>query len=161
MKITKDDIAPIAKGGTFLATGGDDTLISHIIIEEVLDHHGEVSRLFDGKVVDVERKFEGGYDIGRLKVEPFGGADTFEIAFKNEYLTAIAGERILALTPDLICLIDHENAQPITAETLRYGQRVTVVGIGAPESMRTAKALEFLSPKYFGSLYDSTPIESL
>ena len=41
-------------------------------------------------------------------------------------------------------------AEPITTETLRYGQRVTVVGISTPALMRTPAALAMFGPAAFG-----------
>jgi len=59
---------------------------------------------------------------------------TLTIDFQNENLIARqqgsdGGERILAVVPDLICIVDSETAAPVTTEVLRYGLRVTVLGI--------------------------------
>jgi DUF917 family protein len=123
-------------------------------------HYGEVHHLCDGKVIDMERRVEGGYDFGTLRIQPFdAGQASVQIHIKNEYLVALQGDRALATTPDLICLLDIETGRPITAETLRYGQRVGVLAIGAPALMRTERALEVVSPRNFGLDYDYVPIE--
>lgn len=123
-------------------------------------HYGEVHHLCDGKVIDMERRVEGGYDFGVLRIQPFDPAqEPVTIHIKNEYLVALQGDRALATTPDLICLLDIETGRPITAETLRYGQRVGVLAIGAPALMRTNRALAVVSPRNFGLDYDYVPIE--
>ncbi|MEO0422519.1 MAG: DUF917 domain-containing protein [Pseudomonadota bacterium] len=124
-------------------------------------HYGEVHVLTTGKVTDIERRVEGGYDFATLQVQPFAGGVPVQVGIKNEYLLATAGERVLATTPDLICALDLETGLPITAETLRYGQRLQLLAIGAPARMRTAKALEFVAPRNFGFDQVYVPIETL
>jgi DUF917 family protein len=67
----------------------------------------------------------------------------------------------VAITPDLIVLIDAENAQPITAETIQYGTRVVVLGMKAHKQWRTEKGIELAGPKKFGYKENYTPIEEL
>ena len=124
-------------------------------------HYGEVRKIFEGKVTDIARRMEGGYDYGDLRLAPFDNAAAMEIRIKNEYLLALRGREPVAMTPDLICVLDMETGRPITAETLRYGQRVTVIAIGAPALMRTPRALEVVAPRNFGFDYDYTPLEAL
>ncbi|MEM8920531.1 MAG: DUF917 domain-containing protein, partial [Pseudomonadota bacterium] len=125
-------------------------------------HYGEVRKIFEGKVVDIARRVQGGYDYGDLRLASFDADDApMEIRIKNEYLLALQDGQPVAMTPDLICVLDNETGQPITAETLRYGQRVTVIAIGAPELMRTPRALEVVSPRNFGFEFDYVPIEEL
>ena len=72
---------------------------------------------------------------------PAADGSTFEIAFQNENLIARRDGEVVAIVPDLICVVDHESAEPITTEGLRYGQRVRVLGISTPDMMRTPAAL--------------------
>ncbi|MEM9388157.1 MAG: DUF917 domain-containing protein [Pseudomonadota bacterium] len=124
-------------------------------------HYGEVHVLTTGKVIDIARRVEGGYDFATLQVQPFAGGAPVSVAIKNEYLLATSGDAVLATTPDLICALDLETGRPITAETLRYGQRLQLLAIGAPARMRTARALEVVAPRNFGFDVDYVPIESL
>jgi uncharacterized protein len=118
--------------------------------------------LFDGKVVDIERNMVGGYNQGSGVLE---GIDDFvktaSFAFQNEYLYVRQGERLLAIVPDLIAFLDRETADPITCETVRYGQRVRVIGIASAAQLRTADALSVCGPRGFGLTDAYTPIESL
>jgi DUF917 family protein len=65
----------------------------------------------------------------------------------------------VAIVPDLICVVDHETAEPITTEGLRYGQRVRVLGISTPDMMRTPAALDAFGPTAFGLSEPFTPVE--
>ncbi len=76
--------------------------------------------LFDGKVVDVERRTVDGFAKGRAVVQ---GARRLraEIAFQNENLVARRDGRLVAVVPDLICVLDAETAEPITTERCATG----------------------------------------
>ncbi len=129
-------------------------------------HYGAVRTLFTGKVVDMARRVVGGYDVGEARLTSFDDPDHhMVISIKNEYLLAMSEKgkdrRPAAMTPDLISLLDHETGRAITAETLRYGQRVTVLGVGAPALMRTPRALEVVAPRNFGFDMPYTPIEEI
>ena len=76
-------------------------------------------------------------------------------------IAARKGDKILAMVPDLVCILDRETAEPITTEALKYGQRVRVVGVSVPPVMRTPEALAVFGPKYFGVSDTYTPIEDL
>jgi uncharacterized protein len=110
-------------------------------------------RLFHGKIVDVERRLLGGFARGVLQLEGSGpdAGRALRIDFQNENLIARTDEgEILAVVPDLICLVDEDSAEPITTEVLRYGLRVVVLGIPAPEMLKTPEALAVVGPAAFG-----------
>ena len=110
-------------------------------------------RLFHGKITDVERRLEGGFARGMVVI---AGADedegrTLHIDFQNENLIARDGQgAVLAVVPDLICIVDQDSAEPITTELLRYGLRVAVLAIPAPELLKTPEALAVVGPAAFG-----------
>jgi DUF917 family protein len=52
--------------------------------------------------------------------------------------------------PDLIAVLDAESAEPLTAEMLSYGQRVTVIGYSAAPIMRRPESLAVFGPRLFG-----------
>ena len=117
--------------------------------------------LFDGKIVDLERETRGGFSVGRVAIEGFGGAARMELEFQNENLIARRDGEVLALVPDLITVMDLETADSITTERLKYGQRVKVVGAAAPAMLREARALAFVGPAAFGFGEAYQPIETL
>src|SRR5215204_6432808 len=110
-------------------------------------------RLFHGKIVDVERRLLGGFARGVLQLEGTGvdSGRSLRIDFQNENLIARTDDgEILAVVPDLICLVDEDSAEPVTTEILRYGLRVTVLGIPAPGMLKTPDALAVVGPEAFG-----------
>lgn len=124
--------------------------------------YGDLFHLYTGKVVDSTSKVIGGFDIGEATIASFDGSmEPLTITIKNEYLVARVGERIVASVPDLITILDYETSTPINAERLRYGQRVTVYGVGCPDFYRTDHSLQFVSPRCFGFDFDYQPIEKL
>jgi Uncharacterized conserved protein len=142
--------------------------------------------LFVGKVTDVERRTTEGFAKGRAVISALDagaeiragagiGADaavgggradgradgrTLEISFQNENLVARRDGEVVAIVPDLICVVDVETAEPITTEGLRYGQRVRVLGISTPEMMRTPDALKAFGPTAFGLSEAFVPVEA-
>ncbi|WP_138444654.1 DUF917 domain-containing protein [Sinomonas susongensis] len=121
--------------------------------------YAHVRELFVGKVTDVERRTTDGFAKGRAVISGTGDGEDFEIEFQNENLIARRGGEVVAIVPDLVCVVDHESAEPITTEGLRYGQRVRVLGISTPEMMRTPEALEAFGPSSFGLKEDFAPVE--
>lgn len=117
--------------------------------------------LFDGKIVDLERETRGGFSVGRVAIEGFGGTGRMELEFQNENLIARRDGAVVALVPDLITVMDLETADSITTERLKYGQRVKVVGAAAPAMLREARALAFVGPAAFGFAEAYQPIETL
>jgi DUF917 family protein len=124
--------------------------------------------LFDGKVVSVERRTEGGWVRGHALIAGLGAqsARRVRVDFQNEHLLAREGvgpngefDRILASTPDLIAVMDTETGTPITTEGLRYGQRVTIIGIPCQPIWRTPRGLELAGPRYFRWEIDYVPLE--
>ncbi|MFG2001602.1 hypothetical protein ACGFNU_20870 [Spirillospora sp. NPDC048911] len=83
-------------------------------------------RLLTGKVVDVRRL--------RPRTGPPDG-------------------EIVATTPDLICVLGTDSGEPVTTEGLRYGLRVTVLGVPCDPRWLTPGGLELAGPRYFG--YDT------
>ena len=66
-------------------------------------------------------------------------AGCIRLEFQNENLVALERGRVLASVPDLITVLDSETADAILTETIRYGQRVTVVAfacylVGGPSA---------------------------
>ena len=108
--------------------------------------------LFRGKVQDVERRTTEGFLRGRATLE---GLDedrgrSFALAFQNEFAVGWLDGEPRVMTPDLICVMDTLSGEAIGTETLRYGQRVSVVALPAPPVLLTPKGLEHVGPRAFG-----------
>jgi len=124
--------------------------------------YGILKHLYTGKVVDIERKVVGGFDVGEAVIESVGTATPpMHLSIKNEFLVATVDGRVVASVPDLITMVDHETSSPINSERVHYGQRVTVFGIGCPPHYRSDRALRVVAPRAFGFDFDYVPIEQL
>jgi len=124
--------------------------------------YGDIFHLYTGKVIDCSSKIIGGFDIGEASIASFDGSvEPLTLTIKNEFLVARVGDEVIASVPDLITVLDYETSTPINAERLRYGQRVTVYGIGCPSFYRSDHALKFVAPRCFGFDFDYQPIETL
>lgn len=121
-------------------------------------------RLFEGRVTDVDRRTEGGFARGQALLE---GLDRFAgrnltLKFQNEFLVAEDETGTpLALTPDLICLLDLETGQPITTEQMAYGFRVIVFGLPCDPKWRSEHGLNLVGPGYFGYDHPYRTIEDI
>jgi DUF917 family protein len=124
--------------------------------------YGQGIPLFRGKVIDVERRTREGFAVGRARVYGLGPdlGRELEIRFQNENLIALVNEEPVATVPDLISVLDSETGFAVTTERLRYGQRVTVIGIPTPEIMRTERALQVWGPSAFGYDLPFLPLEA-
>jgi uncharacterized protein len=108
--------------------------------------------LFEGKIVDVERRMSAGFARGALMLDGLADyrSQRMTIDFQNENLIARLDGEVVAIVPDLICLVDRDTAAPVTTEVLRYGLRVAVLGIPAPAILKTPIALQAVGPAAFG-----------
>ncbi len=116
--------------------------------------------LMKGKVTDIGRHIAAGFVRGSLTVtglEGFSGR-SMTIGIQNEYLVAREGDDILAMVPDLICIVDTETGRPVTTEEQRYGLRVSVIAIPAPALLRSEIALKSVGPRAFGYDFDFVPL---
>jgi len=120
-------------------------------------------RLFSGKVVEVDRRTEGGWSSGVARLEGLGEhrGKRFDVSFQNEFLLAKCEGRPLCMTPDLISLLDEDTGLPILAERLRYGARVVALGVPANDKWRTKKGIEVAGPRYFKYDMDYISVEVL
>ena len=120
-------------------------------IDTILELEGG-KRLFVGKVVDVDRVATGGYLRGKARLSGLDGSQGEELVldFQNEWIVAWSGDDPVASTPDLICLLDSESGEAIGTETVRYGQRATVIALPAPEILRSERGLRNVGPRAFG-----------
>ena len=117
-------------------------------IEAVLEaEHGK--RLFAGKVIEVDRRTTEGFLRGRAMLES-EGRDRITIDFQNEWTVVWRNDAPLASTPELICMLDSDTGEAIGTEMVRYGQRVTVIVLPAPDIFLTPRGLEHVGPRAFG-----------
>ncbi|KAK4167152.1 hypothetical protein QBC43DRAFT_256224 [Cladorrhinum sp. PSN259] len=126
--------------------------------------------LFKGKIVGVERTLRMGHVYGECIIEGTSGfTGRIKIPFKNENIAAITipeetdqkganegeslekQEDVLAIVPDLICVIDAQNGEAIGTPEYRYGLLVIVVGLAASDKWTgSERGIEIGGPKAFG-----------
>jgi uncharacterized protein len=108
--------------------------------------------LFEGKVSDVERRTTEGFLRGRARLE--GSSDwrgtLLEVGFQNEWIVAWLDGTPLVMSPDLICVLDSVSGEAVGTETIRYGQRVTVIALPPAPVFLTEKGLAHVGPRAFG-----------
>ncbi|MBT9382832.1 DUF917 domain-containing protein [Pseudooceanicola sp. CBS1P-1] len=114
--------------------------------------HAKGQQVFRGKVVDVDRTTTGGFLRGRTVIEGIDAdrGATLELAFQNEWAVAFRNGEPVAMTPDLICLLDSVSGSAIGTEAVRYGQRVSVIALPAPEILTTPAGVAAVGPRAFG-----------
>ena len=54
------------------------------------------------------------------------------------------------MTPDLICVLDSVSGEAVGSETIRYGQRVTVIALPPPPVFLSPRGLDHVGPRAFG-----------
>jgi len=114
---------------------------------------GEV--IFEGKVMSVHRVTSAGFARGEATIEADGSR--LKIDFQNENLIASLDGRVVATTPELICILETATGRPLQTEEVRYGLLVSVLLLPAPALLRTPEALAVIGPRGFGYDLDFVP----
>ena len=116
--------------------------------------HGKL--LFAGKIGDVRRRTTEGFLRGTARVDGLDAwqGEEFRLEFQNEFAAGWLDGEVVVTTPDIICVMDSVSGEAVGTESLRYGQRVSVVALPAPEILRTPKGLEYVGPRAFGYDFD-------
>jgi hypothetical protein len=70
--------------------------------------------------------------------------------FQNEWIVAWRDGKSLAMSPDLICVLDSVSGETVGTETIRYGQRVTVIALPSSPVFLSEKGLSDVGPRAFG-----------
>jgi len=120
-------------------------------VEAILDEgHGKL--IFRGKVIDVARRTTEGFLRGRAVIEGLDEdrGSRLEIAFQNEWVVAWRDEAPIAMSPELICVLDTVSGEAFGTETIGYGRRVSIVVLPAPQVFLTPKGLDHVGPRAFG-----------
>ncbi|KAI1842473.1 hypothetical protein JX266_011368 [Neoarthrinium moseri] len=115
--------------------------------------------LFRGKVNLVSRQVQNSFTRGSCTILPddlgFTSSETWlELIFENEILAATlrskGSRECLAATPDLMAIIDSTGGQAIGITELKYGLRVSIIALRAPEIWHTAEGLARAGPAALG-----------
>lgn len=116
--------------------------------------------LFHGRIMDIERRTEGGFARGRAT---FQGVEEYRdqslrLEFQNEFLIAERDGEVLATTPDLITVVEADSGDPVTTDSLKYGQRLVTLAWPCNPLWRTPGGIELVGPRYFKYDMDYRPL---
>ena len=108
--------------------------------------------LFEGKIVEVNRRTTEGFLRGSVKMEGLGGdkGHGMRLDFQNEFSVGWIDEQPRVMVPDIITVLDSTTGEAIGTEAIRYGQRVQILALRAPEIQTTEKGLQHVGPRAFG-----------
>jgi DUF917 family protein len=108
--------------------------------------------LYKGKVLDVARRATAGFLRGVLRLDGLDAwrGSAMTINFQNEWIVAWLDKKPIAMSPDLICVLDSVSGEAVGTETIRYGQRVTVIALPPPPVFLSEKGLRHVGPRAFG-----------
>ncbi|KAL7769277.1 hypothetical protein ACKLNR_000661 [Fusarium oxysporum f. sp. zingiberi] len=147
--------------------------VAETIIEEC-GGPGAGKVLWKGKIIGVDRTLRNGHIYGECLIE---GADVrdehvasgdiseqfkgvVKIPFKNENIAALRvytdreeelQEDVLAIVPDLVCVIDAQSGEAVGTPEYRYGLLVVVLGIAASDRWTgTERGIKIGGPQAFG-----------
>jgi hypothetical protein len=112
--------------------------------------------LFRGKVKDVQRRTTEGFLRGFAEIDGLDSdrGSVFRLEFQNEWAVGALGGDVRVTVPDIICVVDTISGEAVGTETLRYGQRVTVLVLPAPPILLTEAGLAYVGPRAFGYDFD-------
>ncbi len=81
-----------------------------------------------GRIVAAGLRDEGGFTVGMVRIARTGRA-ALQLSVCNEFITVSDGQRMRAVFPDLIALLDHETGLPLSSPDAKAGRLVTVLGV--------------------------------
>lgn len=119
---------------------------------EAVASAGQGAVVFRGRIDACDWRTESGFTLGSVEIAGDGQQDAsrYRIAIKNENLVGWLNGQVHATIPDLICLFDTDNGQPVTNPHYHVGQNVAVVILPAPPEFLTERGLATFGPNYAG-----------
>lgn len=105
--------------------------------------------LAEGTVVSVEDEDREGYYWGTITVRSIEDEE-FKIWFKNENHVCWKNGQPYVSSPDLICIVDKDTAEPIPNPKMKGAKEVAILALPCKPQLREEKIKNVLCPKYFG-----------
>jgi len=121
---------------------------------------GKGKLLFEGTVTENQWDTVDGFTVGDVLFDGTGKnkGDTYRIWYKNENIMSWKNDAFFATVPDLICIFDKKNQEPVLNPYCDAGLDVAVFALPAPKEWTTQAGLDVFGPKSFGFDVDWTPI---
>ncbi len=101
-----------------------------------------------GIISNIDYKVQDGFLVGTVQITDELG-NIFIIQYQNEYLFLSSNEKIIATTPDIICILDQDTLKPISSESISFGLRVYIASMRGPEIWYSEKGLKLVGPEVF------------
>lgn len=126
----------------------------------VQEHNGVL--LGTGKITSITRTVGEGFTKGNVIVSPdlvsnSSSESSLIVTFENENLLVTSltvgsecDEKVLAVCPDLITLLDKANGAPLGVSDYKYGVKVTVIALRSPPVWSSDNGLRMGGPPAFG-----------
>jgi hypothetical protein len=120
-------------------------------VAAALDQEGGIL-LFRGKITDIDRRATEGFLRGSATIDGLDedAGHEFQLEFQNEFVIGFLDGKPAATVPEIICVMDTLSGEAIGTETLRYGQRVSVIALPAASILTSERGLENVGPRAFG-----------
>ncbi|HIF13109.1 MAG TPA: DUF917 domain-containing protein, partial [Dehalococcoidia bacterium] len=120
-------------------------------VAAALDQEGGIL-LFRGKITDIDRRATEGFLRGSAAIDGLDeDADhEFRLEFQNEFIIGLLDGKPAATVPEIICVMDTLSGEAIGTETLRFGQRVSVIALPAASILTSERGLQNVGPRAFG-----------
>jgi N-methylhydantoinase A/oxoprolinase/acetone carboxylase beta subunit/DUF917 family protein len=133
------------------------------VLSKALDgtsYHG-CENVFSGTIIEYSPKSDGRHNSGRITIRNPQG-DRCQIYFKNECLMARVNDKTVALSPDIISLVNPDAGIAIgSTADYHVGLRVNVIKIDVPEQLKTPQALLILRDQLLEDLIDKFGLEEI
>lgn len=101
-------------------------------------------KLFEGIVTSAEHETKSGFTWTTVTIDGVheSAETSLELKAKNEFLVAYRNKKLAALAPDIITAVNSENCKCISADKIKKGDKLVVLGIPASAKWRSQKGLE-------------------
>lgn len=110
------------------------------------------ARLLDGRVTEIDWAVRGGRSSGVCVLEGIGGdrGRRVRVELGDDLLIAVEEGRVIAAVPDAIAALAAVDRRPVTAEHLRFGQRLTLLSLPADPIWFSPAGLKLVGPEAYG-----------
>jgi hypothetical protein len=112
--------------------------------------------LGQGTVLEVYRYPGRTYASGSVAVQTVDGRRVLRVEMQNEYSMVLLDGEVVATTPDVICLLDAHNLQPIQTGQVRRGHEVVILTLPVPDRLWQPEILPGVGPRAHG--LDAEPV---
>ncbi|MGB9662172.1 MAG: DUF917 domain-containing protein [Moorellaceae bacterium] len=148
-------------GRVFLNPGSYAQLLEELILVTKNSLYGSAIELFTGFIQDIGKIETLKWRTITLRGSGVYADEEFKILIQNENLIAYRNNRVAAMVPDLISLVDMDTLKPLNNNEVTPGMEVAVIGLPAPVHLKTKKALNVVGPQCFGYKSRYEPLEKL